>query len=112
MTISEALGRVDTLKPNRYSRAEKLRWLTEVEAQAAQVLGVEAPVYRVNEEAILLLDLPYDQAYLRYLEAQISYFDGVREAYDVSMERYGRVLAAFRADHQRTHVPQRGGVFL
>jgi len=112
MTISEALGRVDTLKPNRYTRTDKLRWLTEVDAAAARVLGLPAPAYGADDEAALLLPTPYDSAYLRYMEAQIDYHDGVTAGYHTAMERYKKAFAAFRAERQRTHVPQRGGVFL
>lgn len=112
MTVSEALGRLDTLKPNRYTQEDKLAWLTTVDAAVAQVLGVAAPEYAAADGTALLLAAPYDTAYLRYMEAQIDYHDGASEGCSMAMERYGKVLAAFRKHYQRTHVPARGGRFL
>lgn len=112
MTILEAMTQLDTLKPNRYTQENKLRWLTEVDAAAAAVLGREAPDYTDAFNGLLLLPIPFDGAYLRYMEAQIAYHDGAFSAYEAAMGRYVAIFDAFRRDHRRGHVPERKGVFL
>ena len=42
MTIREAIDRTDSLKPNQYSQADKLRWLSEMDGLIKQALSHQA----------------------------------------------------------------------
>lgn len=112
MTVSEALKRLDDTTPNRYDQENKLLWLTAVDGAVAELSGVTPPAYTASDDTELLLPVPYDSAYLRYMEAQIRYHDGFSELYRAAMERYERDILAYRARRQRQNLPQRGGRFL
>ena len=108
MTVTQAIAYLDETTPNRYSPEQKRLWLQTVETAAAAVLGVEPPAD--GEE--LLLGQGYDAAYLRYMEAQIRYHDGMESASRHAMEAYEKTMAAFARAHQRENLPERGGKFL
>lgn len=111
MTTLQAIAYLDETTPNRYTIQNKQLWLSAVDTAVAAVLGVEPPTYSGGDES-LLLPMPYDQAYLRYMEAQVRYHDGCMDGYRTAMDRYERELAAFRAMHRRGSLPERGGRFL
>lgn len=75
MTIAQALSRLDAFTPNPYSREEKLQWLYRAEALTArEALNREPPQSFTPEtgpETVLLAPAPYDELYLRYMQAQI-----------------------------------------
>lgn len=78
MTIQEAINWVDEKKHNVYSREDKLVWISKVEAMAEDLaarygIKVQSPIATGNYEDNLLIPAPYDQLYLRWLEAQIDY---------------------------------------
>ena len=99
MTIREVIETVDRLKPNTYSDRDKLRWLGELETLVReQITGLyeknEEPVAGFDETAgkdtALTAPAPYDQMYLRYLEAQIDY-------HNAEYDRYNNAIALFQA---------------
>lgn len=76
MRAQDAISWVDDKFHNVYSGDDKLRWLSQVEAMArelAQRHGVRTECVRPAPDTRLLIPGPYDQLYLRWLEAQINY---------------------------------------
>lgn len=116
MTIREAIGAVDRLKPNTCSDRDKRRWLWEAETLAREQITA---LYRKRRkpadpaedtadtaapedasdtapfddetpaDTVLTVPAPYDQLYLRYLEAQIDYHNG-------EFDRYNNAIALFQ----------------
>lgn len=74
MTAAEAIRWIDEKQHNIYTAEDKRFWLSQVEKMAAELHG------RCGESreepapgAALSIPAPYDQLYLRWLEAQIDY---------------------------------------
>lgn len=112
MTIMEAIGRVDELKPNAWSQAEKVRWLSEVDARIRTLImdgreGVFTPVYSYDPEydlgSELLAPPPFDSMYLRWLEAQIDYHNEELDGYNAAMELFDAAFEAYRNWYNRRH---------
>lgn len=89
MTVQEAINWVDEKKHNVYSREDKVNWISQVEAMAAElaVRHGEKPA-EIDEE--LSVPAPYDRLYLRWLEAQIDY---ANQEY----LKYNNAMAVFNA---------------
>ena len=77
ITPAQVLEQVDTLTPNQYNRAEKLRWLAQAEGfvlrEIRRVTGALPPL---EDDEPLTVEAPYDELYRHYVEAQIHYCNG------------------------------------
>ena len=115
MTIMDVLYRIDEIKPNSYSQAEKIKWLSSLDGVIKSEIidtheGGEDIVFNgYNEDTDLstklLVDAPYDDIYLRWLEAQIDYANGEYGKYNNSIAMYNTVYSAFANYYNRTHMP-------
>lgn len=116
MTISEAVARVDALKPNSFSYAQKLAWLSALDGavMAEVVAAYEGETaawggeYTLSTppETTLLIPPPYDEAYLRYMEAQMDYANGEYERFNNSNTMYTAAFTAYANHYNRTHMPR------
>lgn len=57
------------------------------------------PVFELYAES------PYDEVYLRFLEAQIDYANGEIERYNNSIAAFNHAYSAFERFYNRTHLP-------
>lgn len=76
MTAWDAVRWVDDKQHNVYSLEDKLTWLTQTEQMAAQLrqrCGLASEIPALEPETELSIPEPFDQLYLRWLEAQIDY---------------------------------------
>ncbi len=106
MTAQQAIAALDELTPNSYDFRQKLVWLGRVEAGvAAEVFDQERKA--VGEETPLLAQEPYDELYLRYLQAQIYLEAGEITRYNNAMALYNNALAALRRAYIRSQVSHR-----
>lgn len=115
MTLLEAINRIDVLKPNGYTQAEKIQWLSNLEGIIKREIidtheGGEGIAFNgYTEETSLTTELlapaPYDDVYLRYLETQIDYANGEYGKYNNSMEAYNTAYSNFQRYYNRTHMP-------
>ena len=120
MTIREAIERTDSLLHNVYSRSDKIAWLSGLDLEVKKVIldQYERPDagyfagYRDStpDSMVLLVPAPYDQMYLRWLEAQIHYHNGEYDKYNNAMAMYQTVLDAFANYYRRTHTPKRTAI--
>lgn len=112
MTVLEAIGRVDETKPNAWSQAEKVRWLSEVDARIKTLImeGREGafccfhgydPEWDLGTE--LLAPMPFDAMYLRWLEAQIDYHNEELEGYNAAMALFDAAFEAYRNWYNRRY---------
>lgn len=102
MTIREAIAMADEMKPNAFSTATKVFWLSRLDGTIAAELMLMAQgeqanfAYTPNDlDQELLVNPPYDDLYLYWLEAQIDYQNGEYDKYDNTMQRYNKRLSAF-----------------
>lgn len=123
MTIREAIERTDALKYNNYSMAEKIAWLSQLDMDIKKNIldlhegGCFCSFWGYSQdtapETRLLVPAPYDQIYLRWLEAQIDYHNGEFDRYNASIILYNNAFDSYAAYYKRNHMPlSRGSRFL
>ena len=118
MTIGEAIGRTDALKPNAYTQGEKIAWLSGLDAMVKHQIvdthqgGEAVPFYGYRDDEFLDTELlvppPFDDMYLRWLEAQMDYANGEYDRYNNSISMFQTLYDAYGNDYNRTHMPKSG----
>lgn len=116
MTIMDALYRIDELKPNSYSQPEKIKWLSSLDGVIKSEIidthegGEDIAFSGYGEDAalttVLLVPAPYDDIYLRWLEAQIDYNNGELNKYNNSSVAYNDAYELYQKHYNRTHMPK------
>ena len=116
MTIMEAIHRINTVKPNSYDQALKIKWLSTLDGIIKKEIidthegGEDVAFTGYTEESNLLTNLlvpdPYDDIYIRYLEMQIDYANGEYGKYNNSKVMYNETYSAFKKFYNRTHMPK------
>lgn len=119
MTILEAISRTDALKFNTYTDAEKIAWLSKLDSMLKRHIldtheGSEGATFcgytdKTDRNTQLLARSPYDEMYLRWLEAQIDLANGEYEKYNASILMFNAEYEAFENDYNRTHRPLSAG---
>ncbi len=115
MTIIEAINQIDEMKPNSYTQDDKVRWLSTLDWSIKKEIidtheGHEAIKYNGYDEnssidTILLADAPYDEIYVRWLEAQIDYANGEYGKYNNSITAYNTAMQSYMNYYNRKHMP-------
>lgn len=115
MTITEALQRIDALKPNSYTDLEKIEWLSILDGMIkAEIIdtheGNEGVVFEGYTEDVdstkeLLVPAPYDDIYIHWLSAQIDYTNGEYGKYNNSKAAYNNSYVAFAKSYNSKHKP-------
>lgn len=116
MTIMDVISRIDEIKPNSYSQEEKVKWLSTLDGIIKRDIidthvggdGLEWKGYTAEENLFtpLLVEPPYDDIYLRWLEAQIDYANGEFDRYNNVLRAYNDMYTAFSSYYSRTHMPK------
>ena len=123
MTIIEAINRLDTLKFNTYSQTDKIEWLSRLDsAVKLQIVdlhegaeNVSFSEYNDNTplDTVLLVPAPFDEVYLRWMEAQIDYHNGEYDKFNASIIMYNTAFDAFAKHYKLHHMPRsRGSRFI
>lgn len=115
MTILEAINRVDTIKPNSYTQTEKVDWLSTLDGIIKKEIidtheGGEAIVFEgytsdTSLDTELLVPAPYDDIYIRWLEARIDYANGEYNKYNNSTMAYNATFEKYSRYYNRTNMP-------
>lgn len=115
MTLQEAINRIDDLKPNTYTVADKVRWLSELDGKIKIEIidtheGGEGitfePYTEDNLTENLLVPAPYDDIYVKYLESQIDYANGEYGRYNNSTAVFNAKMSDFFRQYNREHLPK------
>lgn len=119
MTIIEAINKSDALKSNIYPQEDKVDWLSRLDWMIKKQIidthqgadGVPFAGYDENTDlhTVLLVPTPYDEIYLRWLEAQIDYHNGEIEKYNVAITMFNTAYEGFERYYNRTHMPIASG---
>lgn len=123
MKISEAISAVDSLKPNTYTPEDKVGWLSNLDARVkTQIIdaheSTEPIVFSgydslLDQDTELLAPAPYDEMYLRWLEAQIDYHNGEDDRYNNAIILFNNAYEGYKKHYTRTHMPiSRGSRFI
>lgn len=115
MTIIEAINRVDVLKPNTYTQAAKIKWLSDLDGMIkAEIIdtheGGENVIFKEYTmdtpiDTELLVPAPYDSIYLKWLESQIDYSNAEYGKYNNSSVAYNTAFSAYERYYNRTNKP-------
>ena len=116
MKIIEAITQIDNLKHNTYSQNDKVQWLSRLDSNVKRLVidthegGEEVRFTGYTAETdpntVMLVEEPFDEVYLRYLEMQIDYANGEIEKYNNSAMLYNEAWLAFQNYYNRTHMPK------
>lgn len=103
MTIKECLEKADALRPNAYTKAEKLAWLTALEVrlytetvlrhEGAEEFSLGPYTEETSEDTPLLFKPPHDEMYLYYLMMMM-------DLYNNELVKYPNSSALFNTAYQ------------
>ena len=115
MKIIEAITRLDALKFNTYTQTDKVEWLSRLDNMVKKNIidtheGAEDVIFTGYDESTdiqteLLVPVPYDEMYLRWLEAQIDYHNGEYDKYNNAIIMFNTTYEAYQAFYTRNHLP-------
>lgn len=113
MTIMEAIDQVDSLVRNTYSQRDKVGWLSRLDwiiktqiidlHQGAEHVRFNGYDDNTDLHTTLLVPPPFDEIYLRWMEAQIHYHDSEIDRYNVAITMYNTAYDGFRDHYTRQH---------
>ena len=116
MTIIEAINRLDSLKPNNYSQDEKVAWLSKLDGiikekvidthEDGEDIVFDGYDANTNTATEMLVPAPYDDIYVRWLEAQVDYANGEYGKYNNSITMYNSAYAEYAGYYNRKHMPK------
>ena len=115
MKINEAIQKIDALKPNNYEPADKVKWLSNLDGIIKNEIidtheGGSEVIFNGYDmdslETELLVPAPYDDVYIKWLEAQIDYHNGEIGKYSNSMTMYNSAYNAFERHYNRHNMPK------
>ena len=115
MTIIEAINRSDNLKFNGFAQADKVAWLSTLDMKIQKEIierheggeeGFEGYSAETPLTTELLVKAPYDELYLRWLEAQADYANGEMGRYNNSITMFLTAYGEFERWYNRTHMPK------
>lgn len=115
MKIIDAINRIDSLKHNTYTQADKVAWLSTLDGMVKHHIidTHEGGVDTFNGydgstdlQTELLIPEPYAEVYLRWMEAQVDYYNGEYEKYNNSMDMFNTAYNGYKNYYNRTHMPK------
>ena len=123
MKIIDAITRLDSLKFNTYTQEDKIEWLSRLDNMVKQQVidtheGAEAVSFNgytaeTPTDTVLLVPAPYDEVYLRWMEAQIDYHNGEYDKYNNAIIMFNAAFESYQKHYNSAHRPvQRGRRFL
>ena len=118
MTVIEAIALVDRLKPNKFTEADKVKWLSDIDGLIVRELvdthenrplegNFEGYIDLVSSgEKELIAPYPYDILYRWYLESQIDLGNMEIAKYNNSKTLFNNAYSTFTDHYNRTHMPR------
>lgn len=116
MKIREAISQVDANVGNTYTQKEKISWLSTLDQRVKALIvdtheGAEDVIFHgykenTDPDTELLVPAPFDEIYLRYLEAQIHYRNQEEDRCNNATDAYNVLWAEFRNYYNRQHMPK------
>lgn len=121
MKIHEAIAEVDSLKPNMFGEGDKIKWLSRLDARIYEKI-ILTHEYNTGEEEVvfdgytegdgekeLLVGQPYDEMYIRWLEAQIDYNNMEYDNFNNANAVFESIYSSFRNAYNQSHLPKSSG---
>lgn len=115
MKINQAITRLDALIFNTYTQSDKVEWLSRLDTMVKKQIidtheGAENVIFTGYDDSTdiqteLLVPAPHDEMYLRWLEAQIHYYNGEYDKYNNAIIMFNTAFEAYQAYYTRKHLP-------
>ena len=115
MKIREAVERIDSHKHNIYTQNDKIAWLSRLDSMVKTLIidaheGGEAVEFTGYDDSTdlnteMLVPAPFDEMYLRWLEAQIDYSNGEYGKYNNAISMYQNLWDNYVNYYRRNHMP-------
>ena len=115
MKIREAIETINSLKHNTYTQHDKVAWLSRVDSMVKRLIidtheGADEVTFTGYDDStdldtVLLAPEPFDEMYLRWLEAQIDYTNGEYDKYNNAILMYNTAFNGYKNFYNRTHKP-------
>ena len=115
MTITEAITMIDSIKPNTYTHAQKISWLSTLDEMIKKEIidtheGGEAVDFSGYGEdtdinSSLLVPSPYDELYIFWMESKIDYWNGESAKYNNSITMFNNAYSTYQEYYNRLHRP-------
>ncbi len=115
MTIIEAINGIDALKHNTYTQNNKVEWLSRLDSMVKKFIidtheGADEVTFTGYDDSTdlqteLLIPEPFDEVYLRWMEAQIDYTNGEYSKYNQSIQMYKAAYDGYANYYNRNHMP-------
>lgn len=115
MTITEAITMIDSIKPNTYTHAQKIAWLSTLDEMIKKEIidtheggkAVDFSGYGedTNINTPLLVPSPYDELYIFWMESKIDYWNGESAKYNNSITMFNNAYASYQEYYNRMHRP-------
>jgi len=115
MKIIEVISTLDALKFNTYTQSDKMDWLSRLDSMVKNQIidtheGAETVTFTGYDDSTsldteLLVPAPYDEVYLRWLEAQIDYHNGEYDKYNNAIIMFNTAFEAYQIYYNRMHKP-------
>ena len=116
MTINEAINTIDNMKHNTYSQHDKVAWLSRLDSMIKRLIidthegGEDVTFIGYDDNGDLnvemLVPAPFDEVYLRWLEAKIDYTNGEYDKYNNSILMYQAAYDGYANYYNRNHMPK------
>lgn len=115
MTLEKAISTIDALKPNQFTDSEKIRWLSILDARIkTEIIDTHEGASNITfseytdstpKSTALLVPFPYDDIYIKWLEAQIDYYNQEISKYSNSMIMFNSAYTDFWNYYNKNHLP-------
>lgn len=115
MTLNDAITTISNLKPHQYTDEQIAQWLSTLDASIYNEFlkwhhGTREVFYGpyyvdTDGESALMVPAPYDDLYIKYLQAQIDYWNGDMARYNNSMMMYNAALQEYVNAVNRENMP-------
>lgn len=89
MTIQSLINKVQEEKPNTFQTNKYLEYITEIEADVADQVNMDIPVYTEDDmDTELIVPAPYDRLYVSYVKAMIDYANEEYASYQLNQMQH------------------------
>lgn len=117
MTVAEAIGKFDKLKPNQYGNEQKVEWLSDLDKRLVDLVfakhennpAEDWQPYELYSEGVdgreLLVPDEFSDLYITYLTYKVDYFNGEFERFNNAALLYNTHLQEFMAYWNRENKP-------
>lgn len=111
MTIENVISKVNALKVNAFTAAQKADWLIELEGKIyIEVLGSPEDTdypksYPTDKDMTMLVVAPYDSLYVLYVCSMIDFYNQEINNYNNSATLFNKAYDDYRAYKRRSSRP-------